>query len=90
MPGVWIHSAAGLVLKGHLHLMCAALRDNITGKQRTIALDDCRILILVFHMYRDTIEVIAVLLKDEILSTFTCHSIDGQDDLFRPFLNRNA
>ena len=65
MPGMWISSAAGLVFQCHLHLMSPALCHNIAGEDRAVTLEYDVRRIAISHLHSHSVEVIAVLLKDE-------------------------
>ena len=65
VPGMWVSSAAGLVLQCHLHLMSPALCHNIAREDRTVTLQHDVRRITIRHLDSDPVEVIAVLLKDE-------------------------
>jgi hypothetical protein len=90
MSSVRVDATTGLPLECHLHLMRTAPCDDITRKDRSVVLDHNGILITVLHMHGHAIEVISILSKDEILSTFTRHRIDRQHDLICPLFDGNT
>ena len=88
--GVRIDSTTGLILEGHLKLMRATRGNNITRKQLTIVGDNNGVLISIFDVDGQSIEVVAVLLKNKVFRTFLSYSINREYDLLLPLLYRDA
>ena len=89
VPGMWISSAAGLVLQCHLHLMRATKCNDIAGKDRTVIGDYDMRGIPIDDSNRDPVEMVTVLLKHKRICALTGDRFHRQDDLILPFLNGN-
>ena len=84
-----ISPGAGLVFKGHLHLMSTSPRDDVARKDRSIVGDDDRRLVAALNVDGDSVEMVAVLLEGIKLGAFFRDGLDGQHDFVRPLLDGN-
>ena len=90
VSGVWIHSAARLVLHGQLHLVGSRPGDLRSDAQGAVIGDHGRLLVAVLDIDRPPIEVIAIGLEHVELRSVARHRFDRQHNTVFPAFHRQA